>query len=77
MATKYKVDITSCSHHPSGQVGYAEGTINKREFVASWSTWQPLGGIIYDTWLDTRPAESQAIAAELRRMKQCKPVPRA
>jgi hypothetical protein len=64
----YKVEITSCSHDPSKTIGYTEGKIDRREFVASWATFQPLGGLFYDTWLDTTLTQDRAIAKALNDM---------
>ena len=65
----YKVEITSCSHDPSMTTGYAEGKLDRLEFTASWATYEPLGALFYDTWLDTTQRQNQAIAKALNSMK--------
>ena len=65
----YRVEITSCSHDPSMTTGYAEGKLDGREFTASWATYEPLGALFYDTWLDTTQRQNQAIARVLNSTK--------
>ncbi len=60
-----KVHITKHSSDTSNTVGYAEGTLNGREFTASWARWCPLGAIFYDTWLDATDAQVRAITDAL------------
>ena len=60
-----KVEITSCTHDTRKTTGYAEGKINGREFTASWATFEPLGGLFYDTWLDTTDAQNRAVTKAL------------
>jgi len=76
MAKQYEVEITSCSHDTSETVGYAEGKINGREFTGSWATWEPLGGLFFDSWLDTTWAQNKAIVKALSRIDGCYPTPR-
>ena len=59
--SEHKVKIIRFWHDTSKTIGYAEGTINGREFTASWASWEPLGGLFYDTWLDTTPLENKTI----------------
>ena len=73
MAKQYEVEITSCSHDTSEAVGYAKGRINGREFTASW---KPLGGLFFDSWLDTTRAQNKAIVKVLSRIDGCCPTPR-
>ena len=61
----HEVEITICSHNPDMTIGYAEGKLNGREFTASWATFDPLGALFYDTWLDANLAETRAIARAL------------
>jgi hypothetical protein len=65
MTRKPQVEITNLSHHPSEMIGYAEGKWKGREFVASWATWDALGALFYDTWLDATATQCKAIAKAL------------
>ena len=76
MVKQYEVEIASCSHDTSKSVGYAEGKINNREFTASWATWEPLGGLFFDSWLDTTPAQNGAIIRALSHVDRCCPTPK-
>ncbi|MFP3975784.1 MAG: hypothetical protein ACLFVK_06140 [Dehalococcoidia bacterium] len=64
----YRVEITSCSHDLSMTTGYAEGKLNRREFTASWATYESLGALFYDTWLEATPTQNRAIANALNRI---------
>jgi hypothetical protein len=64
----YKVEITRCWHNPSETTGYAEVKLDGRELTASWATYEPVGGLFYDTWLDTTQRQNQAIAKALNNM---------
>ena len=70
MRRKPEIMIRSSSSDTSGSIGYAEGTVDGREFTASWATWQDLGAIFYDTWLDTTVREDRAIARALLRERE-------
>ena len=61
----YKVEITRCWHDSIKTTGYAEGKVGEREFTASWATYEPLGALFYDTWLDTTERQNGAIARAL------------
>lgn len=63
-----KVEIAKLSSDSSGAIGYAEGKLNEREFTVSWATWQPLGALFFDTWLDSTKGQDKAIARALRKM---------
>jgi len=65
----YNVQITSCSHDASMTTGYAEGKLDGREFTASWATYEPLGALFYETWLDATQRQNQCIAKALNSMK--------
>ena len=60
------VEITKHWHDDSETVGYAEGTLDEREFTASWATWCPLGATFFDTWLDATKSQDIAIARALK-----------
>ena len=61
----YKVEIMRYWHDSSETTGYAEAKLDGRELTASWATYEPLGGLFYETWLDTTPKQNQAIAKAL------------
>jgi len=61
----YKVEITSCWHDSIKTTGYTDGKLGEREFTASWATYEPLGALFYDTWLDTTERQNEAIAKAL------------
>lgn len=69
------MEIVSCSHDTSKTVGYTEGKINGREFTASWATWELLGGLFFDSWLDTTRAQNKAIVKALSHIDGCCPTP--
>lgn len=66
MATP-KVEITKHWSDATEKVGYAEGSLDGREFTASWATWCPLGAIFFDTWLDSTKTQTRAIKRALKR----------
>ncbi len=70
----YTVEITSCWHDSSKTTGYAEGKLDGREFTASWATYEPLGALFYDTWLDTTKRQNKTI---LKALNDINAVPRA
>jgi hypothetical protein len=55
------VELSVVRHYPGTTMGFAEGKINKREFVASWYNKKDLGGIYYDDWRDTTAADNRLI----------------
>jgi len=65
MSNSYKVVLTKVAHYKDCAMGNAEGTIDGREFVASWYNKDQVGGILYDMWLDTTAAQNKAISSAI------------
>ena len=60
-----KIKITKCWHDPSETTGYAEVKLDGREITASWSTYELISGLYYDTWLETTKSQNKEIVKAL------------
>lgn len=62
MPNSHTVVLIKVTHYEDCPMGNAEGAVDGREFVASWYNKNEVGGILYDTWLDTTASQNTAIA---------------